>query len=102
MFEGDLESLSTADLLESAAEHRAEANRSDARLLEHAQIYADRQQAYQEQAAPTYAPPAAPPPPPPSGESDMITQLKQLGELHDQGIVTDDAFAAQKAKVLGT
>jgi|SRR4029079_8567328 len=67
-----------------------------------AQIYADRQQAYQEQAAPTYAPPAAPPPPPPSGESDMITQLKQLGELHDQGILTDDEFAAQKAKVLGT
>ncbi|WP_328519397.1 hypothetical protein [Kribbella sp. NBC_00359] len=42
MFEMDLESLSTADLLESAAEHRAEANRSDARLLEHALIYADR------------------------------------------------------------
>ncbi|MEI8413091.1 MULTISPECIES: hypothetical protein, partial [unclassified Kribbella] len=42
MFEGDLESLSTADLLESAARHRAEANRLDARLLEHAQVYADR------------------------------------------------------------
>ncbi len=42
MFEGDLTTLSTADLLESAAEHRAEANRAEARLLEHAQIYADR------------------------------------------------------------
>ncbi|TCO51584.1 uncharacterized protein DUF222 [Kribbella antiqua] len=42
MFEGDLTSLSTADLLESAADHRAAANRVDARLLEHAQIYADR------------------------------------------------------------
>ncbi|MEI8412331.1 MULTISPECIES: hypothetical protein, partial [unclassified Kribbella] len=42
MFEGDLGSLSTADLLESAATHRAEANRLDARLLEHAQVYADR------------------------------------------------------------
>ena len=42
MFEGDLTTLSTPDLLESAAEHRAEANRVDARLLEHAQIYADR------------------------------------------------------------
>ena len=69
-----------------------------------AQIYADRQEAYQQQAAPTYEPPAAPPPPPPAsgGESDMITQLKQLGELHDQGILTDDEFSAQKAKVLGT
>ncbi|TCO50105.1 hypothetical protein EV646_102178 [Kribbella antiqua] len=42
MFEGDLTSLSTADLLESAADHRAAANRVDARLLEHAQLYADR------------------------------------------------------------
>ena len=42
MFERDLATLSTADLLESAAEHRAEANRADARLLEHALVYADR------------------------------------------------------------
>ena len=42
MFEGDLTSLSTADLLESAADHRAEANRAEARLFEHAQIFADR------------------------------------------------------------
>ena len=42
MFENDLEELSTADLLESAAENRALANRADARLLQHAQIYADR------------------------------------------------------------
>jgi hypothetical protein len=42
MFEMDLESLSTADLLESAAAHRAVAIRADARLLEHALIYADR------------------------------------------------------------
>ncbi|TDW69443.1 hypothetical protein [Kribbella pratensis] len=42
MFETDLSELSTADLLESAAEHRAIANQADARLLQHAQIYADR------------------------------------------------------------
>ncbi|MEU4295544.1 DUF222 domain-containing protein, partial [Kribbella sp. NPDC026596] len=42
MFERDLSTLSTADLLESAAEHRAEANRAEARLLEHAQVFADR------------------------------------------------------------
>ncbi|MFG1817215.1 DUF222 domain-containing protein [Kribbella sp. NPDC049174] len=41
MFDGDLTTLSTADLLESAAEHRAEVNRLDARLIEHAQIFAD-------------------------------------------------------------
>ena len=42
MFDGDLTSLSTTDLLESAAEHRAEENRCAARRLEHAQIFADR------------------------------------------------------------
>ncbi|TCC34060.1 DUF222 domain-containing protein [Kribbella speibonae] len=42
MFECDLSELPTADLLESAAAHRAEANRADAQLLEHAQVYADR------------------------------------------------------------
>ena len=31
----------------------------------------------------------------------MIEQLKQLGELKDQGVLTEDEFAAQKAKLLG-
>jgi len=53
------------------------------------------------QAAP---PPPAPPAPQPEGpaQADMISQLKQLGELHTQGILTDEEFAAQKAKLLGT
>jgi hypothetical protein len=47
------------------------------------------------------APPAAPAPAaPPAGES-MIDQLKQLGELKSQGILTEEEFAAQKAKLLG-
>ena len=48
---------------------------------------------------------AAPPPPPAAapatGSDDMITQLQKLGELHRQGILTDEEFAAQKAKLLG-
>ena len=31
----------------------------------------------------------------------MLDQLKQLGELHASGVLTDDEFAAQKAKLLG-
>ncbi|HWD81872.1 MAG TPA: hypothetical protein VG497_23410, partial [Kribbella sp.] len=42
MFENDLSELSTADLLESAAAHRALATRCEVRVLEHAQVYADR------------------------------------------------------------
>jgi hypothetical protein len=32
---------------------------------------------------------------------DPIQQLKELGELHQQGVLTDEEFAAQKAKLLG-
>ena len=49
-----------------------------------------------------YAPPPPPPPPPVDEEPDMFEQLKKLGELRDQGILTDEEFAAQKAKVLGS
>ena len=61
-------------------------------------------QAYQEQqyAQPVYAapPPPAPAPAAPAGGDDMIAKLQQLGELRDQGILTDEEFAAQKAKLL--
>jgi len=33
--------------------------------------------------------------------ADPIAQLKDLGELHAQGVLTDEEFAAQKARLLG-
>jgi hypothetical protein len=51
----------------------------------------------------SYQQPAAPPPPPaPAGgmAQSSIDELKQLGQLHDQGVLTDEEFAAQKAKIL--
>ena len=53
-------------------------------------------QQYQEQQY--AAPPAAPAPAAP----DPIAQLKELAELKNQGILTEDEFAAQKAKVLAS
>jgi hypothetical protein len=49
-------------------------------------------------------PPAEAPPAQPQGggEQSVIDQLKQLGELKQQGILTDEEFAAQKAKLLGS
>lgn len=47
------------------------------------------------------APPAAAPPAAGGMSEDTITQLKQLGELKDQGILTEDEFEAQKRKLLG-
>jgi hypothetical protein len=61
-----------------------------------AQIAADREAAYEQHSAPPpqqYAP--APEPGP-----DLIAQLKELGALRDQGILTEEEFAAQKAKIL--
>ena len=34
--------------------------------------------------------------------ADPIQQLKELGALRDQGILTEEEFAAQKARVLGS
>jgi len=53
---------------------------------------------------PTYydAPPPPPPPPPAPPAADPIEQLKELAALHSQGILTDDEFATQKAKLLGS
>jgi hypothetical protein len=74
-----------------------------------AQIAAQRTAAYQQDMGyqqPAYAPPPAPAPAPPApaapSESDVIAELKQLGELRDSGVLTDEEFAAQKAKILGS
>ena len=72
-----------------------------------AQIVAERNAAYQQQmaaqapAAPAPAPAPAAPAPAPEPQVDMIARLRELAELRDQGILTDEEFAAQKAKLLG-
>jgi hypothetical protein len=45
---------------------------------------------------------AAPAPAPAAPAADPIQQLKELAALKDQGILTDDEFAAQKARILGS
>jgi hypothetical protein len=65
-------------------------------------------QAYAQEAsaAPvSYAPPPQayePPPPaaPPAQEEDVLAQLERLGALRAQGILTEEEFQAQKAKLL--
>jgi hypothetical protein len=47
------------------------------------------------EAAPAPAAPAAP-----ASSASTIDQLKELGELKSQGVLTEDEFAAQKAKLL--
>ena len=60
------------------------------------------QQEYEQQAqyaAPPQQQYAAPPPAPAGG--DMTAELERLATLRNQGVLTDDEFAAAKAKLLG-
>jgi hypothetical protein len=78
--------------------------------------YAAYEHAAQQSAPPPqqYAPPPqqyAPPPPqyapppqeyaPPPSQDEVITQLERLGALKAQGIISEQEFEAQKAKLLG-
>jgi hemolysin activation/secretion protein len=75
------------------------------RWAEKDQQQADAEAAEQQQAAPpqqAYAPPPPPPQPQAPTETDMLTQLQQLGELKTAGVLTEEEFAAQKAKILSS
>jgi Short C-terminal domain len=59
------------------------------------------QQGAYDEPEPTYAEPA-PAAPAPAAAPDPIEQLKQLAALKDQGILTEEEFTAQKAKILAS
>ncbi len=54
---------------------------------------AQEQQQYEQQQQ--MAPPAAAP-----AADDPMDKLKELGQLHETGVLTDEEFAAAKAKIL--
>jgi len=56
------------------------------------------QQQYEEQAPPPQYQQA---PPPPEPAEDPIAQLRELAKLRDDGILTEEEFAAEKHKILG-
>ncbi len=57
------------------------------------QKYAAQDAAAAQAAAPAAAPAAS--------DEDPMAQVQKLAELHKQGILTDEEFAAAKAKALG-
>lgn len=71
------------------------ARRQQAKAEQQAEAQAYEQQQAQPAPAPAPAPAAAPAP-----ATDVVTQLKELAALKDQGILTDEEFVAQKAKIL--
>jgi hypothetical protein len=80
----------------SAVNGRVQRRQAEKFAARDAHIAAERTSAYQQEVAPQQQAPAPAPAPAP----DMVAQLKSLAELRDQGILTDEEFAAQKAKIL--
>ncbi|MFE7418648.1 SHOCT domain-containing protein [Rhodococcus sp. NPDC057529] len=81
----------------SNAMNRRAANKEaeqQARIDEAAQQQYAEQQAAQQQ--------APPPPPAPAGGDDLVSRLQELARLKDAGVLTDEEFAAAKAKLLGS
>jgi len=92
----------TAAVVGTATATRNAVNRRQAD--KNAQAYAQAESAaYGQQAPPPQQVVYAAPPPeaPPAQEEDVITQLERLGALKAQGLLTEEEFAAQKAKLLG-
>lgn len=73
----------------SAVNGRVQRRQAERFAERDARIYADREQAYADTTA------AAPP------ASDRIEQLRQLGELRTSGVLTDEEFASEKARIMG-
>ena len=95
----------TAAVVGTATATRNAVNRRQAD--KNAQAYTQAMNTANAQAAPPpqqSAPPPqeyAPPPPAPVAQEDPITQLERLGALKAQGLITEEEFNAQKAKILG-
>ena len=65
-----------------------------------AQAYEQQQQDAATQAAAQQA--AAPPPPPAAPAApDPMAEIQRLGELHQQGLLSDEEFSTAKANLLG-
>ncbi|MEP9416222.1 MULTISPECIES: SHOCT domain-containing protein [unclassified Gordonia (in: high G+C Gram-positive bacteria)] len=65
---------------------------------EQQQRYAQPEPQYVQQAPPPQPAPAAPA----ASNADRIAELKQLADLHAQGVLTDAEFATEKQRILAS
>jgi len=94
----------TAHMAHKAGQRSAEAQQreydQEARLQE-----LESQQSQQQYAPPPPPPQYAAPPPPPAapaaGGTDIASQIQQLAQLRDQGVLSPEEFEAAKHKLLG-
>jgi len=87
----------TSSMMGGGQKKQAEAAQNqDIAQLQAQQDALAQQQAAQQQAAAQVAAPA-----PGSGLDDQLIQIQKLSAMKDQGVITDEEFAAKKAQILG-
>src|SRR5262245_41880561 len=66
--------------------------------------WAEQDASYYQQQPPqqAYAEPPPPPPAPAAPQEDRYDKLRELGELKTQGVLSDEEFEAEKARILGS
>jgi Short C-terminal domain len=79
----------------TAVSNRVSRRQAERWAREDQSMYAQPVYAEPEYAQPAPTPAAAPAP-------DPLEQLTKLGQLRDSGVLTEEEFAAQKAKILGS
>jgi len=82
----------------ATAQQQQEAAQQQA-MIDQAAAQAAAQTAAQLQAQQTAAQPAAAPA---AAQDDRMAKIKELGEMRSQGLLTDEEFAAEKARILAT
>jgi hypothetical protein len=60
------------------------------------------QQSYSEPQEPQYAEPAPAPAAPRTDTNTKLAQLRELGQLHDAGVLDDAEFELQKSRILNS
>jgi hypothetical protein len=90
----------TAAVAGTAQATRNAVNRRSAE--KNVRAYSDAEQQVQGQQVAYETPPQSAPAAAAPSQDDTISQLERLGALKDQGVLTEEEFQAQKAKILGT
>jgi len=87
----------------SAVSGRVQRHQAEKFAEQDQQIAANRAQGWEQGAQQGYSQEAPPQPPAPAGGGDDLTsQLQQLASLHTSGVLSDDEFAAAKAKLINS
>jgi len=87
----------------TAVSGRVQRRQAERNIDRDAQIAADREQSYEAQGGPVYEQvPSQPSQPAAASGTDRLEQLTKLGELKSQGVLTEEEFAREKAKILNS